>query len=85
MLATTNRLVMLYVDKASQRWIVRDLQGQLWSLPPIDNPWDERQPFTPAEETELEPVPGHYKSMLGLPFCALSHRRRLSGPRVQMP
>ena len=33
-----------------------------------DNPWEQRQPFTPAEETELEPVPGHYKYMLGLPF-----------------
>ena len=34
---------------------------------PTSNPWDERQPFIPAEETELEPVPGHYKQMLGLP------------------
>jgi hypothetical protein len=31
------------------------------------DPWDERQPFLPAEETELEPVPGHHKYMLGLP------------------
>jgi hypothetical protein len=33
-----------------------------------DKPWEERQPFTPSDETELESVPGHYKQMLGLPF-----------------
>jgi hypothetical protein len=58
----------LYVDKAGQQWIVQDPDGNFWSLPIKDNPWNDRQPFTPAEETELEPVPGHYKSMLGLPF-----------------
>jgi hypothetical protein len=67
MLAPGKRVVALYVDKASQQWIARDAEGRLWSLPPTDNPWDERQPFYPAEETELEPVPGHYKYMLGLP------------------
>jgi len=36
-------------------------------LPFTDNPWDDHQPFSPAEETELEPVPGHYKYILGLP------------------
>ncbi len=60
------RVVALYVDRATQQWIVRDAEGNLWSLHSTDNPWDERQPFTPAEETELEPVPGHYKHMLGL-------------------
>jgi hypothetical protein len=63
----TTRVVAIYVDKAGQRWIVRDVEGQYWSLPPGDNPWEERQPFTPAEETQLEPVPGHYRYMLGLP------------------
>ena len=61
-----NRVVALYVDRATQQWIVRDVEGNFWSLPSTDNPWDERQPFTPAEETELEPVPGHYKYLLGL-------------------
>jgi hypothetical protein len=64
----SKRVVALYVDKASQRWVVRDAEGSFWSLPSTDNPWDERQPFIPAEETELEPVPGHYKYMLGLPL-----------------
>ena len=57
----------LYVDRASQQWVVRGPEGNFWSLPTADNPWDERQPFTPAEDTELQPVPGHYKYMLGLP------------------
>jgi hypothetical protein len=61
------RALALYVDRASQRWVVRDPEGAFWSLPPTENPWDERQPFTPAEGTELEPVPGHYKDLLGLP------------------
>jgi hypothetical protein len=68
MLAAVKHAATLYVDKASQQWIVRDPEGNFWSLPSTDNPWDERQPFSPAEETELEPVPGHYKDMLGLPF-----------------
>jgi len=67
MLAASKRVVALYVDKASHQWIVRDAEGNFWSLPSTDNPWDERQPFFPAEETDLEPVPGHYKNMLGLP------------------
>ena len=67
MLAVTRPLVTLYADKVSHRWVVRDFEGNFWSLPSTDNPWDDRQPFSPAEETDLEPVPGHYKYMLGLP------------------
>jgi hypothetical protein len=63
---TPNRTVALYVDKNSQQWVVRDSDGKLWSLPTSDNSWEQRQPFTPAEETVLEPVPGHYKYLLGL-------------------
>jgi hypothetical protein len=68
MLTAGKRAAALFVDKASRQWVVRDPEGNFWSLPSMDNPWDERQPFSPAEETELEPVPGHYKTMLGLPF-----------------
>ena len=67
MRAAGKHAATLYVDKASQQWVVRDPEGNFWSLPSTDNPWDERRPFSPAEETELEPVPGHYKHMLGLP------------------
>ena len=66
MVAARKRAATLYVDRATQRWIVRDPEGNFWSLPPTDNPWDDRQPFSPTEETELEPVPGHYKYTLGL-------------------
>ena len=68
MLAASKRAAALYADRAARRWVVRDPEGNFWSLHSTDNPWDERQPFSPAEETDLEPVPGHYKSMLGLPF-----------------
>ncbi len=68
MLAASRPAVAIYVDRASRQWVVRDPEGNLWSLPSSDRPWDERQPFSPAEEAELEPVPGHYRDMLGLPF-----------------
>ena len=67
MLTASKPVVALFVDKTTRQWIVRDSEGNFWSLPSTDNPWDERQPFSPAEETELEPLPGHYKYMLGLP------------------
>ena len=68
MLTASKPVVALFVDKTTRQWIVRDSEGNFWSLPSTNNPWDERQPFFPAEETELEPVPGHYQYMLGLPF-----------------
>ena len=68
MLAVRNRMVALYVDKSSQQWIVRDPEGNFWVVPCVENPWDQRQPYHLAEDAELEPIPGHYKSMLGLPF-----------------
>ena len=68
MLAVQKRMVALYVDKARQQWIVRDPEGNFWVVPCVENPWDHRQPYHLAEDAELEPVPGHYKSMLGLPF-----------------
>jgi hypothetical protein len=61
-------VVAIFVYKSSQQWVVRDADGNFWLLPVIDNPWDHRQPFDPTEETELEPIPGHYKYMLNLPF-----------------
>jgi hypothetical protein len=68
MLAKSKRVVALFVDRATGRWVVRDPDGKFWSLPSTDHAWDARQPFFPAEETDLEPVPGHYQYMLGLPF-----------------
>jgi hypothetical protein len=60
--------VSLYVDRSSGCWIVRDPDGNFWQVPSVDNPWDHRQPFEATAMTELEPVPGHYKDMLGVPF-----------------
>jgi hypothetical protein len=65
--AVRKQLATFYVDRASRQWVVHDADWCFWVLPPTVNPWDDRQPFSSAEETELEPVPGHYKYLLGLP------------------
>jgi hypothetical protein len=62
------RKLSLFVDRTSQQWIVLDADGGYWALPASDNPWDERQPYSPSDETDLEPIPAHYKYSLGLPF-----------------
>ena len=58
----------LYVDRSCPQWIVRDAEGNFWILPSVADAWDHRQPFQPTAETDLEPVPGHYKDMLGVPL-----------------
>jgi hypothetical protein len=68
MTASHKPVVALFVDRSSQQWIVRDPEGKFWILPSVENPWDQRQPFQPTSETDLEPVPGHYKDMLRVPF-----------------
>jgi hypothetical protein len=69
MIAVEKRVVALYVDRACpQHWIVRDPEGNFWIVPSGKNSWDNRQPFYPTEQTDLESVPGHYKYMLDLPF-----------------
>jgi hypothetical protein len=69
MLEPQKRGMALFVDKARpEHWIVRDQDGLFWSVPSVANPWENRQPFYPTEDTKLEPVPGHYKYVLGLPL-----------------
>lgn len=68
MLIVRKHLVSLFVDHSTQRWIVRDPDGQFWILPVGDAAWEYREPFQPTEGMDLEPVPGHYKSLLNLPF-----------------
>jgi hypothetical protein len=68
MIPPRKQRAVLFVERSSQQWIVRDPEGNFWLLPPGENPWSQRQPFHPTEETELELVPGHYKYILGLPF-----------------
>ncbi len=60
--------VALFVERSCQQWVVRDPEGNFWILPSVELPWDHRQPFQPTAETDLEPVPGHYRDLLGLPF-----------------
>ena len=61
-------VVNLYVDRSTQQWIVLDPDGNFWVVSSMDaNPWNQRQRFYPTEQAELEPVPGHYRYMLGLP------------------
>ena len=62
------KIVAVFADRISQQWIVRDSEGKFWLVPPVNDPWDHRQPFQPSQETELQPVPGHYKDTIGLPF-----------------
>jgi hypothetical protein len=62
------RAVALFADRSSLRWIVRDPEGNYWRLPPVANAWDHREPYQPTQDSDLEPVPGHYKDMLGLPI-----------------
>ncbi|HWB10842.1 MAG TPA: hypothetical protein VG826_16550 [Pirellulales bacterium] len=67
--SVTKRTVSLFIDRSSpEHWVVRDPDGNFWLVPPIDSAWENRRPFFPSEDMELEPVPGHYKYLLELPF-----------------
>ncbi|HVP11235.1 MAG TPA: hypothetical protein VMV94_08640 [Phycisphaerae bacterium] len=55
------------MDRSSQQRIFGDDPGKFWLLSPGDDPWDERVPFEPTKEMDLERTPGHYTEMLGLP------------------
>jgi hypothetical protein len=68
MTAVGKQHVNIFVDRSSQQWVVLDTEDNFWILPNVENPWDERQPFTPTAKTELEPIPGHYKYLFRLPF-----------------
>jgi hypothetical protein len=61
------RVIALYVDRSSRQWVIRDEEGNLWTLPQSSTGENEWKPFSPSEETELEPVPSHYKYLLRLP------------------
>ena len=68
-LSTPSRMAAIFVDRAcTEHWIVRDPQGHFWIVPSVENAWEHRRPFQPTDDTELVAVPGHYLSMLDLPF-----------------
>lgn len=69
MIATPRCTAAIYVDRScTEHWVVRDPEGNFWIVPSVENAWENRQPFQPTEETELDPIPGHYRFMLDLPF-----------------
>ncbi len=69
MLTASTRMAAIFVDRTcTEHWIVRDPEGNFWIVPSGEDAWECRQPFQPTEETRLEPIPGHYRFMLGLPF-----------------
>lgn len=68
MIAARSRKTTIFIDRACQgHWVVRDPEGQYWVVPSTERAWEDRRPFTPTQDTQLEAVPGHYKSFLGLP------------------
>ena len=58
----------LYIDRSTRQWIVRDAEANFWAVPTGDDAWEQRQPFYPTEDTQLEPIPAHYRYALGLRF-----------------
>jgi hypothetical protein len=69
MISSPRRKAAIFIDRTrTGHWVVRDPEGNFWIVPSVDNAWECREPFQPTEETDLEPVPGHYRSVLGLPF-----------------
>lgn len=59
----------IFVHKSRQQWIVRDSAGNFWIVPSVENPWQHREPFELTEDdTDLEPVPGHYRYLLEIPL-----------------
>ena len=69
MISAPARLAAIFVDRrSSDHWVVRDPEGNFWIVPSAENAWNRRQPFYLTDAADLEPVPGHYKSLLGLPF-----------------
>jgi hypothetical protein len=67
MLATNRFVLAIYVDRSTRQWIVRDRDGNFWIVPPGEHSWEQREPFEPSDDTDLAPVPGHYRSLFQLP------------------
>ena len=69
MITIKKPVMSIYVDRGHpEHWIVRDREGRFWVVPPGEGAWAKREPFHPSEDADLEPVPGHYLYMLGLPI-----------------
>ena len=68
MTISKKQVAALFLQRSKQQWIVRDPEGTYWIVPFSEDGWDQREPFEPTEETELEPLPGHYRYLIRLPF-----------------
>ena len=66
MLAERKQVIALYADRSTQQWVVRDADGEYWIEQKGDDGIDRWEPYPLSEETELEPIPGHYKYLLRL-------------------
>ena len=62
------QVAAIFADRSSQQSVVQDPEGNFWTIPSVEDAWNQRQPFHPSEQTDLSPVPGHYRKTLGLPF-----------------
>jgi hypothetical protein len=65
---TEKSVLALYVDRLTRQWILRDPDGNFWVMPPVEDAWEHREPYDLSQESDLEPVPGHYKYLFQLPF-----------------
>lgn len=68
MLTEKRELVSIYVEPSKRRWVVRDPDGHLWAVDSSTDGWDRRELYELTDDSELVPVPGHYRYMLQLPF-----------------
>lgn len=59
-------LLALFVDHSTHQWIVQDREGRLWVVSAGKDQWQNREPFEPDEQTDLEPIPKHYSYLLDL-------------------
>lgn len=66
--SSNKQRVSIFVDRSRHQWVVLDREGKYWTVPSTEDAWEHRQPFHFTDETELEPIPGHYKTALGLPL-----------------
>src|SRR5437879_13456654 len=58
----------VFVERSTGQWVVRDPEGDFWTLPTVDDPWRHRLPFHPTEDTVSVPVQGLAKQFLGSQF-----------------
>ena len=68
MMALNKHSLSLYVDRLSKQWVVRDPEGNFWTVPAVENGWEQRQPFHLTQDAELDVIPKHYIHLLDLPF-----------------